>query len=152
MVRSKSQVKSVRNWEKKNRGISLTQSQERNLRSFLKYKANFENLKETQSLIDKRIKFLKEKHNLISKLKPLFNKLSVKYKFSVNYIDLKSNLIRKKDLQSFWDKFKKIKGDVILLIINQTDIYNLDDKDSILRLKENFKISKEDIVKIKKEV
>ena len=152
MVRSKSQVKSVRNWEKKNRGISLTQSQERNLRSFLKYKANFENLKETQSLIDKRNKFLKEKHNLISKLKPLFNKLSVKYKFSVNYIDLKSNLIRKKDLQSFWDKFKKIKGDVILLIINQTDIYNLDDKDSILRLKENFKISKEDITKIKKEV
>lgn len=152
MVRSKSQVKSVRNWEKKNRGISLTQSQERNLRSFLKYKANFENLKETQSLIDKRNKFLKEKHNLISKLKPLFNKLSVKYKFSVNYIDLKSNLIRKKDLQSFWDKFKKIKGDVILLIINQTDIYNLDDKDSILRLKENFKISKEDIAKIKKEV
>lgn len=152
MVRSKSQVKSVRNWEKKNRGISLTQSQERNLRSFLKYKANFENLKETQSLIDKRNKFLKEKHNLISKLKPLFNKLSVKYKFSVNYIDLKSNLIRKKDLQFFWDKFKKIKGDVILLIINQTDIYNLDDKDSILRLKENFKISKEDIAKIKKEV
>lgn len=47
---------------------------------------------------------------------------------------------------------KKIKGDVILLIINQTNIYNLGDKDSILCLKENFKISKEDISKIEKEV
>lgn len=152
MVTSKSQVKAVRNWESRNRGMTSIQTEKRHSRSFLKYKANFEDLKETQNLIDKRNKFLKEKHNLIRKLKPIFDKLSAKYKFTVNYVDLKSNLIKEKELQVLWDKFKKIKGDGILVVINQTDIYNLDDKDSILRLKENFKISKEDIAKIKKKI
>lgn len=152
MVTSKSQTRAIKNWVNKNRGISLTLSQKRTIRSFLKNKADFEDLKEIKELINKRIIFLKEKHNLISKLKPIFDKLSVKYKFTVNYVDLKSNLIKEKELQVLWDKFKKIKGDGILVVINQTDIYNLDDKDSILCLKENFKISKEDIAKIKKEI
>lgn len=152
MVTSKSQTRAIKNWVSKNRGISLTLSQKRTIRSFLKNKADFEDLKEIKELINKRIIFLKEKHNLISKLKPIFDKLSVKYKFTVNYIDLKSNLIKEKELQVLWDEFKKIKGDEIIAIINQTDIYNLDDKDSILRLKEDFKISKEDIAKIKKEI
>lgn len=152
MVTSKSQTRAIKNWVNKNRGISLTLSQKRTIRSFLKNKADFEDLKEIKELINKRIIFLKEKHNLMSKLKPIFDKLSVKYKFTVNYVDLKSNLIKEKELQVLWDKFKKIKGDGILVVINQTDIYNLDDKDSILCLKENFKISKEDIAKIKKEI
>lgn len=152
MVTSKSQTRAIKNWVSKNRGISLMLSQKRSIRSFLKNKADFEDLKEIKELINKRIIFLEEKHNLISNLKPIFYKLSAKYKFTVNYVDLKSNLIKEKELQVLWDEFKKIKGDEILAIINQTDIYNLDDKDSILRLKENFKISKEDIAKIKKEV
>lgn len=152
MVTSKSQTRAIKNWVSKNRGISLMLSQKRSIRSFLKNKADFEDLKEIKELINKRIIFLEEKHNLISNLKPIFYKLSAKYKFTVNYVDLKSNLIKEKELQILWDEFKKIKGDEILAIINQTDIYNLDDKDSILRLKENFKISKEDIAKIKKEV
>lgn len=152
MVTSKSQTRAIKNWVSKNRGISLMLSQKRSIRSFLKNKADFEDLKEIKELINKRIIFLEEKHNLISNLKPIFYKLSAKYKFNVNYVDLKSNLIKEKELQILWDEFKKIKGDEIIAIINQTDIYNLDDKDSILRLKENFKISKEDIAKIKKEI
>lgn len=149
MATTAAQLRSSNNWKKRNPARTTASTNRRVTLSYLKNKATLEDLKEIEKISKDRKNYLEYAHKAISELDPIFKDLKQENYFSTYYLNLKSSLMLEKNFQEKWDDFKKIKGDPILVIIDN-NIINLTETQELIKLEDDFLFPHQIQMKIEK--
>lgn len=149
MTLTPARIKAQKKWRAKNQGINSVGIKKSVAFQFVKYLSNFEDLKTLENDIKKRRSYLTDIQPTIKAINKIFQSLKNENYFDNYFIALKSSMILEKNFQEFWEQLKKIKGDPLLIVVNE-ELFNLFNEKDLAHFETLFLIPQKNCEKLEK--